>query len=168
MTWIDEARLERAKLKAEVEANAEANRAQAARERAANEAKQKDLFARGIKELLPLGVELVSVFVHYPEPGVRVTGERVNGGPNPGGRVHVGDGVQFDLVCSSRVDSSRYFDVPITAYEAGSDLSSANRLASRPHEEALDSFTRYGWGKSVMSQLLLEALEKHDAKRASA
>jgi hypothetical protein len=146
MGWIDEARLKIAKRKAEEEAKrAKEAKASAAYEAKEN-AKRKDLFVGRLKKLLPRSVELVSVFIHDYDPG---------------GRVHMGDGVQFDLVRSTGGEhhSVEY----ISVYEAGSDRESVNRLAFRSRQMEVNTFLEFG--KSAMEELLLDALEKYYAKR---
>lgn len=167
MSWIDEARLKRAKRERERRAVEEANRAVAAKARAieaARQAKESNKFAREVERLLPRGVELAGVLTDLEGPVARV---------------QVRNGVQFDLrplyrfpevtsrgstgkMSTSRKwyrDWNRYGgNREIQAFEVGSDYSISYQLGSMltPNSK---------FSKAQMAILLLEALEKHDAKR---
>jgi hypothetical protein len=117
-------------------------RAEEAKTREAKEARERDRVAKK----LPKGVGLVTFS---------------GGKDNWVARVHIGDGVQFDLVCrkDTSMDKGFYHESKtLSVYEAGSDYNLTSLLA-------IVNFTSHGAWQYEVEDLLVKAVGKHDAKR---
>jgi hypothetical protein len=153
LSWIDERRRKVAELKKKQEARF----AEEAKKIELRETRLTILVAAELTRLLPPGVELVGL------PRVDIYKAQANA------RISLGNGVQFSLrFCFPSGLMEYAYDVAIL--EAGEDRDSDGAylggkmfLEAPPWRLSMLRFT-----KTEMKDVLFEALEKHDAKRASA
>jgi hypothetical protein len=162
MSWIDEARKRRAE--------ASESEARAAKQLEAERIKQLNLFAAARETILPRGVEIVGAFFSdRPEVSYLI----------PAVRVDLGNGAQFDLELGCHTVhgvSTHHGGACDGYYTSKPDRTGMNLSAYEVGGPILSVIRKTVWGrpspdhfsKTEVEDLLFNALEKHDAKRASA